>query len=112
MNPKLPFVPGMDICGVVEEVAENSEAFKVRFTEFRESFGTDCWDECSRHFTRTEASVCQRERVFHGSSDNPGTLKDAARPVRLRGPCCYDVTMCRKLCVPIEPLVSLAYRQH
>ncbi|CAM9143842.1 unnamed protein product [Ectocarpus sp. 4 AP-2014] len=29
LNPKLPFVPGMDICGVVEEVAENSKAFKV-----------------------------------------------------------------------------------
>ncbi|CAN0256241.1 unnamed protein product [Pylaiella littoralis] len=29
MNPKLPFVPGMDICGVVEEIAEGCNTFKV-----------------------------------------------------------------------------------
>ncbi|CAN0196996.1 unnamed protein product [Scytosiphon promiscuus] len=29
LNPKLPFVPGMDICGVVEDIAEGSEDFKV-----------------------------------------------------------------------------------
>lgn len=29
LNPKLPFVPGMDICGVVEDIAEGSEEFKV-----------------------------------------------------------------------------------
>lgn len=27
--PQFPFVPGMDICGVVEEVAEDSKRFKV-----------------------------------------------------------------------------------
>eukprot|EP00903_Cladosiphon_okamuranus_P011470 g10803.t1 len=29
MNPKLPFVPGMDLCGVVEQVAEGAGKFKV-----------------------------------------------------------------------------------
>eukprot|EP00903_Cladosiphon_okamuranus_P011471 g10804.t1 len=29
LNPKLPFIPGMDLCGVVEQVAEGSDKFKV-----------------------------------------------------------------------------------
>ena len=32
MNPTFPFVPGMDICGVVEEISETSDMFKVRLT--------------------------------------------------------------------------------
>lgn len=30
LNPKLPFIPGMDLCGVVEQIAEGSDKFKVQ----------------------------------------------------------------------------------